>query len=85
MTQRVQTAYPKLEAHFTYAILSARYHPTENERQWAASISQPIARLGFLVQLKLVQRLGYFLSPAEAPSPIIEHIRKVADIHVKPT
>ena len=37
------------------------------------------------VQLKLVQRLGYFLSPSEAPSPIIEHIRKVADIHVKPT
>lgn len=74
------TAYPRLETYFSYNVLSQRYHPSENELVLSQILHNPLHRLGFLVQLKLFQRLGYFISPIDCPDQIIEHIRKVAGI-----
>jgi Domain of unknown function (DUF4158) len=68
------------------SVLSARdlavaFTPTPDELQLARrSAKGPVAQLGFLVLLKLFQRLGRPVLVADAPRSLVEHVARVAGI-----
>lgn len=71
------TAYPRLKKDLSSHELGDVYTPTPEELRFAQRHSKrsTAAYLGLLVQLKLVQRLGRFVSIGEVPTVIIDHIR----------
>jgi TnpA family transposase len=72
-----ESAYPRLKPDPTSKELHAIYTPTAVELAFAAeSVRRPIARLALIIQMKLFQRLGYFLPLAETPDQIRDHIAK---------
>lgn len=75
MTTVHETAYPRLKAEFTEQELIAIYSPTPAELKYVnTQYRQASQRLFLLIQLKLLQRLGYFVALSAVPKPIIEHI-----------
>lgn len=71
------TAYPRLKKDLSPHEIGDVYTPTDKELRFAQRHSKrsTAAYLGLLVQLKLVQRLGRFVSLGEIPTVIINHIR----------
>ncbi|QBY56181.1 Tn3 family transposase [Cupriavidus oxalaticus] len=70
------TAYPALPAELTAAELEAAFTPTPTEIRFARSQSRRTSTtVLILVQLKLLQRLGYFPMLAEVPPVVIDHVR----------
>ncbi len=62
------TAYPRLKSGLTARDLAAAFTPTPDELVLARQTTKgPAAQLGFLVLLKLYQRLGRAMPLAEAP------------------
>lgn len=79
-----ETAYPRLKSGISLKDLRQLYTPTPHERTLIDGIRQPVARFGFALQLKLFQRLGYFLAPTEAPTALIEHVAACLNLKKKP-
>ncbi len=76
-----ETAYPRLKQEFTDQELLAIYTPTHEEWLFVCSqYRQAIHRAYLLIQLKLLQRLGYFVLISTIPVILIEHICKSFDL-----
>src|SRR5262249_28694427 len=79
MPRLQDTAYPRLKSVLTARDLNTAFTPTPDELLLARRLTKgPAAQLGFLMLLKLYQRLGRAMPLAEAPRPIIEHVARVA-------
>jgi hypothetical protein len=79
MPRLVDTAYPRLKSVPTARDLNAAFTPTPDELLLARQTARgAAAQLGFLVLLKLYQRLGRAMPLAEAPRMIIDHVARVA-------
>lgn len=75
MTLAHDTAYPTLPAEISEAELEAAFTPTSAEvRYVCGQFRQAPTRVLILTQLKLLQRLGYFLLVSNVPATLIEHI-----------
>ncbi|MET3109364.1 hypothetical protein AAKU58_004216 [Oxalobacteraceae bacterium GrIS 1.18] len=78
-----ETAYPRLKDEFTEQELIAIYTPTPLELKFVAARYRQVTLQTFLlIQLKLLQRLGYFIALATIPSEIVKHICSRAQIRV---
>jgi len=70
-----ETAYPVLPAEPTLVELQAAFTPTPAEIRFARSQArQTSTSVLILVQLKLLQRLGYFPLLVDVPISVIEHV-----------
>ena len=70
-----ETAYPVLPAEPTVVELQAAFTPTPAEIRFARSQArQTSTSVLILVQLKLLQRLGYFPLLADVPISVIAHV-----------
>ena len=79
------TAYPVLDTQYSARLLEKHYRPTDLELSWASAYRKPLHRLGFLIHLKLFQRMGYFVVPKDFPLPLIRYLMKFAGVHSLPT
>jgi hypothetical protein len=62
------TAYPRLKRTLTPKELDQIYTPTPSELFLAHRTAKgPVTTLGFLVHLKVFQRLGYAVATSEIP------------------
>src|SRR5258708_40127978 len=81
MPRLQDTAYPRLKSVLNPHDLNAAFTPTIDELLLAHRITKgAAAQLGFLVLLKLYQRLGRAMPLTEAPRSIVEHIAKIAAV-----
>src|SRR6266568_4530071 len=79
------TAYPRLKRTLTSKELDQVYTPTPAEIFLAHRTAKgPVATLGFLVHLKVFQRLGYAVATSEIPASIVDHIATRANISLSP-
>ena len=86
MPSIAETAYPRLKNQVTDKELQEIYTPSQRELQFAKQQTRRgLTQLGLLVQLKTFQRLGYFVSCQEVPTPIIKHIAQCAQSAVPPS
>ena len=74
MSSLHETAYPRLRSTVTEKELKEYYTPTPEELKLIVSEKKPILRFGFILNLKLLQRLGYFVPLASAPPIIMKHV-----------
>lgn len=75
MSSLHETAYPRFKPELTDRELKEVYSPTRAEITFAQRQARQVsARLGLLVQLKTVQRLGYFVFIGDVPDVIVRHI-----------
>lgn len=75
------TAYPRLKSHPAEHELLRLYTPTPEEHHLAQTATKgPVARLGFLLLLKTVQRLGYFCLITTIPDTIVDHLSTTLQI-----
>lgn len=65
-----ETAYPRLPSSRSAADIVGAYTPTADELAYVQGIGKPVARAALLIQLKLFQRLGYFMPTAKVPADI---------------
>ncbi len=75
-----ETAYPRLRSNITPKELRQYYTPNNDELELIGTIKKPVLRLGLILNLKLFQRLGYFVPLASAPPVLVEHISKVLEL-----
>lgn len=76
-----ETAYPRLKNHVSARDLASIYTPNLDELALAKQVTRGVvAQLGFLILLKVFQRLGYFVSISQVPVAVIEHIAGIAQI-----
>lgn len=81
MTGIHETAYPRLKAELSQEELTAVYTPSSTEIEFVfTQYRQAGPRTFLLIQLKLLQRLGYFVPLASVPPEIIEHICQQASL-----
>src|SRR5712691_10148599 len=81
MPRLQDTAYPRLKSVMTARDLSAVFTPSSDEILVARRTARgAAAQLGFLVLLKLYQRLGRAMALAEAPQSIVEHVARAAGV-----
>jgi TnpA family transposase len=75
-----ETAYPRLKTTVSAADLIAIYTPTPYELALAKQVTRgKQAYLGFLILLKIFQRLGYMVPANQVPIAIVEHIATFAE------
>jgi hypothetical protein len=73
--QPSDTAYPRFKSRLSSTELAQFYTPTDAERAFCDTATRsPQTRLGFMLLLKSYQRLGYFVTSAQVPTVITEHI-----------
>jgi hypothetical protein len=73
------TAYPELKSAPSAKELADVYTPNFVELVWAAKRTrEPAPRVGLLALLKTFQRLGYFMSLADVPVSLLEHVARSA-------
>ncbi|PCI27632.1 Tn3 family transposase [Candidatus Wolfebacteria bacterium] len=80
MTSISRTAYPRLRSNQVVSPreLSNWYSPTQVEVDFTRhNIRGDNLKLGYLVQLKVCQKLGYFCSIDETPADIINYIQEI--------
>jgi len=83
MTNVHETAYPRLKLEFTEQELMAIYTPSRAEIEHVfTQYRQASHRTLFLIQLKLLQRLGYFVPLASVPVVVIRHICEHSGLRV---
>jgi TnpA family transposase len=76
-----ETAYPQLKRHSSNQELSAIYSPSPDEMAISQRQTRNLAtQLGFLVQLKTFQRLGYVINIRDVPAQIKEHIAQMSNL-----
>ncbi|MDF6879067.1 DUF4158 domain-containing protein, partial [Escherichia coli] len=80
-----ETAYPVLAADISPAELKAAFSPTAAEIRFVRNQSRQVSTsVLVLVQLKLLQRLGYFPMLADVPPSVIEHVRTAMKVRALP-
>lgn len=80
-----ETAYPQLKTEPTAQELESIYTPSAAEKAFVfAQYQRQQTRTFLLIQLKLMQRLGYVPALATVPTDILQHICKKARLP-KPT
>lgn len=78
-----ETAYPRLKDEFTEQELVAIYTPTPEELRFVAARYRQVTLQTFLlIQLKLLQRLGYFIMLGSVPPEVVQHICSRAQVRV---
>jgi len=78
-----ETAYPRLKEEFSEQELVAIYTPAPAELKFVAARYRQVTLQTFLlIQLKLLQRLGYFVALATIPVEIVKHICSRAQVRV---
>ncbi|MBV8665762.1 MAG: DUF4158 domain-containing protein, partial [Burkholderiaceae bacterium] len=78
-----ETAYPRLKEEFTEQELIAIYTPAPAELKFVAARYRQVTLQTFLlIQLKLLQRLGYFVALATLPHEIVKHICSRAQVRI---
>lgn len=83
MSRLEETAYPRLKTEFSPQELGAIYTPGPQEKVLIFGwYRQAPTRVCLLIQLKLLQRLGYFLPLAATPPAILEHVCRLAGLRV---
>ena len=76
-----RTAYPRFKRVVPVRELHEAFTPAVGEIAWARKQTRtPEHLLALVVLLKSCQRLGYFPTLAEVPSPVAEHIRGVLEL-----
>lgn len=76
-----ESAYPRLKSDPTAKELHDVYSPSAEELAFAAeNVRRPLARLAFIIQMKLFQRLGYFTPLSDVPQQIREHIARTSGV-----
>jgi Domain of unknown function (DUF4158) len=81
MPRLQDTAYPRLKTVLTARDLAVAFTPTDDELVLARRTAHgPAAQLGFLVLLKLFQRLGRPVPLADTPRPVVDHIARAVAI-----
>lgn len=86
MTSIHDTAYPHLRTTYSSADLIRLFTPTPHERELATQVTKGgVARLGFLVLLKTVQQLGYFVPLADVPRSIVQHLAQALQFTPTPS
>ena len=79
------TAYPQLKTAPSAKELADVYTPNFVELVWAEKRTrEPAPRVGLLALLKTFQRLGYFVSLADVPVCLLEHIAQSAGYNSVP-
>lgn len=83
MTAIERTAYPRLFKYKNYLKRDlAKYEPSETEiKHINLNLRNDAQKLNFALQLKTFQILGYFIPVAEAPTIIVQTIRKSLNIN----
>jgi TnpA family transposase len=86
MDRLFQTAYPQLKSCPTDHELHELYTPTTDDKALAVRYakSSVINRLGLLLNLKLFQRLGYFVQLAQVPDRIKQHVAMACNVRRLP-
>ncbi len=80
-----ETAYPALPAEISPAELQAAFTPTAAEIRFVRKQSRQVSTsVLILVQLKLLQRLGYFPMLADVPPAVIDHVRAALKVRALP-
>jgi len=80
-----ETAYPVLPAEICPAELKAAFSPTTTEIRFVRKQSRQVSTsVLILVQLKLLQRLGYFPMLMDVPPAVIEHVRAALKVRALP-
>ena len=74
MSSLHETAYPRLRSTVTEKELRDYYTPSLEELKLIEPEKKPLLRFGLMLNLKLLQRLGYFIPLASAPPGIIAHV-----------
>ena len=70
-----ETAYPRFKPYLTVTDLNVVYTPTAEENLFAKKKTRnKLNQLGLLIQLKIFQKLGFFLKFNKIPTRIITHI-----------
>ena len=81
MPRLQDTAYPRLKNVMTPRDLDAVFTPSSDEISVARRTARGAAsQLGFLVLLKLYQRLGRAMALADAPHLVVEHVAHAVGI-----
>lgn len=76
-----ETAYPQLKRHSSAQELSAIYTPSPDELALAQRQTRnPVTQLGFLIQLKTFQRLGYVIKMSDVPTQVRDHIAQISTL-----
>lgn len=70
------TAYPVLNSRFSAKTLRETYTPTLEELALISRFHKPMLKIGFLLHLKLYQRLGYVMVLDQVPKALVRHISK---------
>lgn len=77
MSNITETAYPQLREEVPEKDLLALFTPSQKERQFVADAYRRATTQALItMQLKVLQRLGYFPMAADIPSVIVRHICK---------
>lgn len=75
MINQYETAYPRFKPYLNKTDLIEVYTPTKKETLFAKKkTSNKLNCLGLLVQLKVFQKLGFFIKFNKVPEKIIEYI-----------
>ncbi|MBN8503167.1 MAG: Tn3 family transposase [Burkholderiales bacterium] len=70
-----ETAYPQLRADFAEKDLLALFTPTPQERRFIAEAYRRVTTQALIaIQLKVLQRLGYFTMMIDVPAVIVGHV-----------
>lgn len=75
MSSVEETAYPRLREEVGAEELDQLYTPNAKERRFVAdAYRRPVQQALLMLQIKLVQRLGYSVTLADVPLPIVVHV-----------
>lgn len=78
-----ETAYPQLRDDISEKDLLALFTPTSQERRFIADAYRRVTTQALIaIQLKVLQRLGYFAMMVDVPASIVRHICKRMHIPV---
>lgn len=81
-----ETAYPQLGADIAEKDLLVLFTPTPQERRFIADAYRRVTTQALIaIQLKVLQRLGYFSMMVDVPEVVVRHICKCLRILVFPT
>lgn len=69
--------YPHLPVPLTPEALHRLFTPSYDERRWGSAVARtPSSQVALLVQLKIFQAVGRFLSVEDIPASAIEHVAR---------
>jgi TnpA family transposase len=76
MSHPITSAYPILKSRFSAKELREKYTPTTQELNLIKRFNKPVLKLGFMLHLKLFQRLGYVMPLNKVPKQLVRFINR---------